>query len=102
MALCFELIQRRKARIKLQDSEVFSNNKISFLYSGFEIGNWTNIIIRVEKNKVELYIDCKLNDTITVDNVIEEVQFMKESLLILGQYDKFDENFQFGVSSTNF
>ncbi|XP_052741712.1 collagen alpha-1(IX) chain isoform X2 [Bicyclus anynana] len=89
VALCFEQFHRSKARIMLLDSKFFSDKPL--VYKGFKNGEWTQIIIRVEEEKIELYIDCKLNVTVDVKNPIEEIKFSEDSLLLLGKYNENDE-----------
>nr|XP_034831587.1 uncharacterized protein LOC117988543 [Maniola hyperantus] len=88
VALCFEQFHRNKARVKLLDTEIFSD--ISFVYSDFKNDDWSKIILRVEETKVELYIDCKLRESRDVD-VIKEINFSKESRLFLGKFNDLDE-----------
>ncbi|XP_050669536.1 collagen alpha-1(XVIII) chain-like isoform X8 [Leptidea sinapis] len=91
LAVCFEPGGVDIVRLILYINGL-SNSDISFTITSDQLIELTEILLHVEKDKVQLYIDCKMDSEIT-EISIKDIELKKNiSKIVFGKINTFDTN----------
>nr|XP_026486886.1 collagen alpha-1(XVIII) chain-like isoform X2 [Vanessa tameamea] len=91
LSLCVEKVDEKIVKLILSSSTVDTN--IQILYD-IEENSWSNILLRVEENKLRLYNNCAIFDEqlySSIEKPLREIEIPKNAKLYLGKLDKNDK-----------